>query len=491
MNEEAANTTEVPMKMETGKNTKPGSSAVVAAEKPSAWTILSLAVPSLGVLAATPLYMLVDTAVVGRLGTVDLAALGAATTIMGQVTTQLTFLSYGTTARSGRYYGAGKYNLAVREGLNATWLGALVGCVLAVLVWVGAPTLALWLSGQSDVAAEAARWLRVAGIGVPMVLITMAGNGWMRGVQRARLPLVFTLAGVVPAVILVPILVSQVGIVGSAVANLVGESLTMLCFLGYLVRAVRMGCRGNQPSGGSTEFPANSGCEGIEDNTNALTTWLPQRTIIRKQLVLGRDLIARSLCFQISFVSAAAVAGRFGEASLAAHQVLLQVWNFLALVLDSLAIAAQALVGAALGAGVRARARATGRTVIRFSALFGVILAAALGLGHGTLPRLFTTSTHVLSALAIPWWQLVLLVVLGGIVFALDGILLGAGDAAFLRNATMASAVFGFLPLVWLSLFFDWGLPGVWCGLLAFLTFRLITTGIRFVRGTWAQVGEL
>lgn len=423
------------------------------------WDILALAVPSLGVLAATPLYMLIDTAVVGRLGPTDLAALGAATTILGQVTTQLTFLSYGTTSRASRFFGAGRPDRSVREGINATWVGIGVGLILATVVWLCAPSVATLLAGHTDVGHEASQWLRLAALGVPLTLVTMAGNGWMRGIQKTTLPLVFTLVGVVPSAVAVPFLVKMWGIQGSAVANLVGETITALCFGTYLVVQAKQYGLGFAPSA----------------------------RIIRLQLVLGRDLILRSLCFQVSFVSAAAVAGRFGQASLAGHQVLLQLWNFLALVLDSLAIAAQSLVGAALGAQNSVRARIVGRQIILYSAVCGLAIGGVLAAGWTVIPGLFTQSEQVLSAMAVPWWLLCVLVVLGGVVFALDGVLLGAGDAAFLRTATMLSAVCGFLPLVWMSLWLKWGLTGIWCGLVAFLVLRLATTATRFIRGQWAR----
>ncbi|MEJ4112330.1 MATE family efflux transporter [Corynebacterium kroppenstedtii] len=423
--------------------------------------ILSIALPSLGVLAATPIYLLCDTAVVGRLGKTDLAALAAATTILAQITTQLTFLSYGTTARAGRFFGAGRRDKSVEEGLQSTWIAVIVGIALAWGMWLWAPVLTAWLAASTDVAREATRWLRIASPAVPLTLVTMAGNGWLRAVQNARYPLYFTLAGVGPALVLVPILVSRCGISGSAVANVTGETITACCFLVCLIR----------------------------ENARYANRWRPEWSVMKTQLVMGRDLIARSLSFQLSFISAAAVAGRCGAASLAAHQVLLQLWNFLTMVLDSLAIAAQAFVGAALGAGRPVTAKAMGCAIIRWSGLLSLVLAAAMSAGYFWVPRLFTQSESVLDAMAGPWWQLVVLVLLGGCVFALDGILLGAGDAVFLRNVTLVSAVVGFLPLTWISLSQGWGLVGVWWGLIVFFVLRLATTALRFIRGGWVRVG--
>ncbi|WP_283701587.1 MATE family efflux transporter [Corynebacterium diphtheriae] len=423
----------------------------------TAVTVLALALPSLGVLAATPLYLLLDTAVVGGLGTVALAALGAGTVIYSQVTTQLTFLSYGTTARSARLYGAGKQGEAVYEGVQATWIALLVGAVLATILFFGAPTFAWWLTGNREVANNAGQWLRITAFGVPLILAIMAGNGWLRGIQSTRAPLVFTLAGVILGACAVPFFVHWWGLVGSAWANLMGTSITAVLFVGCLARYHR-------------------------------GSWRPQWRIMKTQLVLGRDLILRSFSFQVSFLSAAAVAGRFGAESLAAHQVLMQLWGFLTLVLDSLAIAGQTLTGAALGAGSAAVARAVGEKSIRYSTFFGVVLAAVFAVGWSVIPQVFTRDTNVLNVMAGPWWQLVALIALGGVVFALDGILLGASDAAFLRTVSIASVVCGFLPGVWLALIFDAGLVGVWWGLIAFLCIRLGTCWWRFRSMKWARV---
>ncbi|MGO1950491.1 MAG: MATE family efflux transporter [Mycobacteriaceae bacterium] len=422
-------------------------------------TILGLAWPALAVLAATPLYLLWDTAVVGRLGTAELAALAAGATVLAQVTTQLTFLSYGTTARAARRYGSGDTTGAVSEGVQATWVAVAVGAVIAVAVAASAVPVTGWLTGGSGVGQDAAHWLRVTSLSIIPALVTMAGNGWLRGIANTRAPLYFTLAGVVPMVVTVPWAVDRFGLVGSAYANVLGEVITASCFVVALIVTWRR----------------------VGDGRAVRPTW----AVIRPQLSMGRDLILRSFSFQIAFVSAAAVAGRMGEFSLAAHQIMLQLWNFLTLVLDSVAIAAQALVGAALGSGSARTAWRVGNRVLRFSVGAGLVLAALLALGSVVVPGLFTSDAGVLDTIRGPWWVLVVMVALGGVVFALDGVLLGAGDVAFLRTATIVSVVLGFIPGVWLSLAFDLGLTGVWCGLLAFILLRLAAVVWRYRSGRW------
>ena len=211
--------------------------------------------------------------------------------------------------------------------------------------------------------------------------------------------------------------------------------------------------------------------------------------MIRPQLVAGRDLILRSLGFKVAFVSAAAVSARSGSGALAAPQVLLQLWNLLTLLLDSVAVAAQALVGAALGAGARDASRQVARNVLCFSVGAGSVLAVVLALGVTVLPGLFTTDDDVLGALHSAWWVLVVMAVVGGVVFALDGVLLGAGDVAFLRTATIVALACGFIPGVLVAGVADLGLTGVWCGLLAFLLLRLAAVALRYRSDRWQRTG--
>lgn len=291
----------------------------------------------------------------------------------------------------------------------------------------------------------------------------MAGNGWLRGVQQTRRPLVYVVAGLVVSGILCPVLVHgllgapRLELEGSAVANVVGQVVMAALFVWALVRS---------------RVPL-----------------APHIAIMKAQLVLGRDLIARSLAFQACFVSAAAVASRFGAASVAAHQLVLQLWSFLALTLDSLAIAAQTLVGAALGAGNARGAQGLARRITGWSTVFAVVLAVIFAAGYAVIPQLFTTDPSVLDRTHVVWWFFVGIIPIAGVVFALDGVLLGAGDAAFLRNATLGSALLGFLPAIWLSLVYDWGIAGIWTGLVAFMLLRLVAVSWRALSGKWARVG--
>lgn len=425
--------------------------------------IAGLAFPALGVLAAEPLYLLFDLAVVGRLGALALAGLAIGGLILSLVASQLTFLSYGTTARSARYFGAGERDSAVGEGVQATWLAVGLGLLVVAVVQVCAVPLLGVIADGGEIADEALPWLRVAIFGAPAILISLAGNGWMRGVQDTVRPLRFVVFGFAVSAVLCPLLVygwlgmPRLELAGSVVANLVGQWLAALLFCRALL------------------------AEGVPLRIDV--------GILRAQVVMGRDLLVRTLAFQACFVSAAAVAARFGAAAVAAHQVVLQLWSFLALVLDSLAIAAQSLVGAALGAGQLAHAKSVAWRVTVFSTLAAAVLAAAFAAGASVVPTLFTSDRSVLDEIDVPWWFLVAQLPVAGIVFALDGVLLGAGDAKFMRNATLASALIGFLPPIWLSLAFGWGLLGIWAGLTTFMVLRLAFVGWRAASGRWLVAG--
>jgi putative MATE family efflux protein len=434
--------------------------------------VLRLAAPALPVLAAEPLYLLVDTAVVGRLGAVPLAGLAVAAVLFAQVTSQLTFLSYGTTARAARLFGAGRRADAIGEGVQASWLALGIGLLVIGIGQAVAGPVARALGSDPDIAAGAEAWLRVALCGAPLVLVTLAGNGWMRGVQDTARPLWFVLAGNGLSAVCCPLLVhglggwAGLGLVGSAVANVIGQALGAALFLGALVA----------------------------ERSRLGVALAPRPAVLREQLSLARDLLARSLAFQACFLSAAAVATRFGAPSAAAHQIVLQLWAFQAMVLDAVAIAAQSLVGAALGSPdgtAAARARAVARQVTRYGLLLGLGFAALFAALAGVLPPVFTPDQAVLAVVPVAWWFFVALQPVAGVVFAVDGVLLGAGDAAFLRTSTLLAAIVGFLPLIWASLGFGWGLAGIWTGLALFMLLRLVAVLVRLRSGRWAVIGAV
>ncbi|GAB4101964.1 MATE family efflux transporter [Micromonospora taraxaci] len=424
--------------------------------------IASLALPALVVLAAEPLYVLVDTAVVGHLGRVPLAALAVGGTVMTLTAWVGTVVAYGTTGRAARRFGAGDRAAAVAEGVQSSWLAFGVGLVIAIGMQFGGAALARTLAGGAgDVADAAAHWLRIAALGAPGLLLAAAGNGWLRGVQDTRRPLYFVLGPNLLSAVLCPLLVypGGLGLIGSAVANVVAQTLCGALFAAALV-AERVSLR-------------------------------PRPRVIRQQLVLSRDLLIRGLAFQASFLSATAVAARFGAAAVGAHQIALQLWFFTALVLDALAIAAQSLVGAALGAGDDAGARALARRIGLLGGICGVGFALFVAAGAGVVPTWFSSDPGVREQAMVAWPWFVVMLPLAGVVFALDGVLIGAGDVRYLRNLTIVAALGGFLPAIWLAYALDLGLGGIWAGLTVFVVIRLVALLLRLRNGRWAVVGAV
>jgi putative MATE family efflux protein len=287
---------------------------------------------------------------------------------------------------------------------------------------------------------------------VPGILQVLAGNGWIRGVQDTRRPVRIVLIANALSVAASPILVYPLGLglAGSAVANVTAQAVA-----GFLFLRAAHAERGR---------------------------WRPQWTVLRAQLGVGRELLLREAGFQASFLTAAAVAARMGTAQVAAHQIGLELWEFSALLLDSFAIAAQSLVGAALGGGDAGQARRTAWQVARYGLAAGIAFSAVLAAGWFVIPAAFTSSDAVLHQAHLLWPWFVAMMPAAGVVFALDGVLTGAGDVAFMRTLTVVAAVGAFAPINLAALRWDWGIGGVWAGLAAFI-------GVRFVGMVWRTAG--
>jgi putative MATE family efflux protein len=422
--------------------------------------LLALATSAFVVLAAEPLYLLVDTAVVGHLGSTPLAALGVAAALMALLLIVGSFVEYGTTARAARWYGAGWPDAAVAEGAQASFLAVAIGVSMITLGEIFARPLTILLSGGTgEVQQGAESWFRIAVLGMPGVLLVLAGNGWMRGVQETRSPVRIVLAANAVSAAASPILVYPLGLglSGSAIANVAAQVLGGGWFLWALHR------------------------RGVARR--------PDWTIMRAQLVIGRDLLVRSAAFQVAFLSAAGVAARMGTAQIGAHQIALQLWEFTALLLDSFAIAAQSLVGAALGGADPALARRTAWQVARYGLWAGLGFAGVLAAGWVAIPALFTSSAAVRDQAHLIWPWFVGMQPAAGVVFALDGVLIGAGDIAFLRTITVVAAVGAFAPLNLAALQWGWGISGVWAGLTAFIVVRLVGMVLRTRGDRWLVLG--
>jgi putative MATE family efflux protein len=429
---------------------------------PDLRTILRLALPALGALAAEPLYVLGDTAIVGHVNTQALAGLALGGLLLAETLGFVTVLEYGATAKVSRLFGAGQQREALDVGVQATWFALGLGLLaLAVIQILADPALQVLAGGATPAQHDALLWLRIASLGAPFVLITAAGQGWLRGFQDTRTPFIVLGISNLLSVCLSLLLVqgAGMGIEGSAVANVVAQVAAGGTFVVLLIRR-------HAPLAPSLER-------------------------IRGQLRAARDLALRTASFFAAFTTAAAVAARMGDAQLAAHQIGFQLWILIALALDAIAIAAQSLIGSLLGSGEVDAAWALGRRLLRYGAVFGSAIAVLLVVLHGVIPPLFTNDHRVHLQASVLWPWLVAMMPFAGVLFALDGVLLGAGDLAFMRNVTALAAFGGFLPLVLATSVWGLGLGGIWAALSLFIGIRLLAGVLHWRGRAWLVPGTL
>jgi len=422
--------------------------------------ILRLAIPALGALAAEPLYVLVDTAIVGHLGRPQIAALGLAGVVLSGVFTIFNFLTYGTTAVVARASGAGQSERAARLAAQALWVSLAIGVALLVACELAAQPLLHALGAHGRSGHLALVYFRIGALGLPAALVALAGQGYLRGVSNLRRPLEIVVAANVVNIVLELVFVYGFhwGIAGSAAGTAIAQAGMGIAFVVELLR----------PHAGSRR---------------------PRLAEMRPMIRVGRQIFVRTAALYASFLVAASVLARMGDAQIGAHQIAFQLFIFLALMLDAVAIAGQVIVGRMLGAGDAAGAHAAAVRMIGWSVALGAAFAVLLLSLEPWLPRAFTGDATVLHSARQVWWLFALMQPLAGAVFALDGILIGASDTSYLMWSMLASSLLVFIPIALASLVFDWGIVGVWAGLDALIAARLLFLGVRFARGKWAVVG--
>jgi putative MATE family efflux protein len=423
--------------------------------------ILRLAIPALGALAAEPLYLLVDTAIVGHLGTPQLAALALAATVLGAVTALCNFLAYGTTAQVARLHGAGEDERAGEVAAQALWLAIAVGAAVAVACVAFAGPVMELLGGSGHTAALAARYLRLSALGLPFALVALSGQGYLRGVSDLRTPLVILIAANAANAILEVILVYgfDTGLDGSAIGTVIAQLGMGAAFAVKLLGAPARDRR-------------------------------PNPAVLRRLSSMGRDIVIRTGSLLAAFTVASAILARVGADSLAAHQIAFQLFVFLALVLDAIAIAGQVIVARALGAGDARTAYDAALRMCLWALVLGIGFGAVLLAATSIVPRAFTSDGDVLERARALWPLFALMQPAGAVVFALDGILIGAGDTRYLAVSMAFSSLVCFLPLALLASAQGWGVTGVWVALNVLMLARLATTGSRFLGRRWAVVGS-
>jgi putative MATE family efflux protein len=416
--------------------------------------IVGLAIPALGTLAAEPLYRIVDTAIVGRLGTDQLAGLAIAVTLLALVVAGSNFLTYGTTQRVANRLGAGRPDAAADVGVQAMWLAGFVSLVAVPALVFGARPLAAALGADGDVLDFAVEYLQIAAVGVPFVLIALAAQGVQRGAADYRTPLVILVASNVANLVIEVVLVFgfDLGIAGAAWSTVIAQAGAGIAFLVVVRRRL-------EPAG------------------HRWPHWVEMAPL----LTAGRHLLLRVGSMLAVFTGATAIAARVDDATLAAHQIAMTMFLFLALVLDALAVPAQTLVAEELGHDGSGAADIA-RRVVRLSLIAATLIAAVIAALSPLLPHAFSDDPAVVERATSALLFLALLVLPGAVAFADDGVLIGMGDYWFLGVAAFGYLV-AVLPIAIAVLATpSLGIAGIWVGLVLWMALRAVVNTWRVRR---------
>jgi putative MATE family efflux protein len=435
---------------------------------PADGEILRLGLPALGALVAEPLFLLADSAIVGHLGTPQLAGLGIAGTVLATLVNLSIFLAYGTTAAVARMLGAGDLRGAMRQGMDGCWLALLIGVVTLIAGWPATGWVVSLFQPAPDVAAHAETYLRISLFGIPSMLFVLSATGVLRGLQDTRTPLVVAVAGAVGNIALNIVLVYGLGlgIAGSALGTVIAQTAMAVAFARVVVRGARRHEAGLRP-----DWPG-----------------------VRRSFGAGVPLVVRTVSMRVALIGATVVAAGLGTAELAAYQVAFTTWTLLALVLDAVAIAAQALVGRALGAADVDTARSTTRRMVQWGLLAGAGLGLVVAAIAPMYARLFTSDPEVRSLLVAALLLVAVMQPLAGWVFVLDGVLIGAGDGRYLARASVLS-VLAFLPaavaVARSGVSGAAGLVALWAAIGVWVLARLVTLAYRERTGAWLVTGAV
>ncbi len=425
--------------------------------------IVRLAVPAFGALVAEPLYVLADTAIVGHLGRHPLGGLGVAGAVLSAAFAVCNFLAYGTTAGVARSIGAGDERRAARQGVAGLWLAAALGLGLTVVVLAFAGPIVDAIGPSAAVRAPALTYLRIGVLGAPFLCLALAGTGYLRGTQNTATPFVIAVVANVVNLVLEIVFVYglHLGIAGSAWGTVIAQIGTALAYVAICAGAAR----------------------------RAHADLRPDRAEIRRAAVVGGHLVVRTGSLVLCFLVATAVASRISDVAIAAHQVAYQLWLFLALALDAIAIAGQAIVGRTLGAGRAEETRASARRMLSWGWWAGVGCALVVIAARGLLSVAFTHDPAVHAELLRVLWVVALMQPPAALVFVLDGILIGAGDTRYIAGA-MGAATAVFLGALVFVVGASASLVWLWIALYAFVVARLVGMVYRYRGDRWLVTGH-
>ncbi|MFG2625211.1 MATE family efflux transporter [Streptomyces sp. NPDC048473] len=424
--------------------------------------IISLAVPAFGALVAEPLFVMVDSAIVGHLGTPQLAGLAVAAALLTTSVSIFVFLAYATTAAVARRVGAGDLASAIRQGMDGIWLAILLGIFVIAIALPTAPWL-VDVFGASDTAAPyAITYLRISSLGIPAMLVVMAATGVLRGLQDTRTPLYVAIGGFTANGALNAGLVygAGLGIAGSAWGTVIAQIAMAAAYLIVVVRGARRH--------GASLRPDVAG--------------------IRASAQAGVPLLVRTLSLRAVLMIATAVAARLGDTEIAAHQIILSLWSLMAFALDAIAIAGQAIIGRYLGADDARGAREACRRMVQWGIASGVVFGALIVLARPLFVPLFTDDQSVQNTLIPALLVVALSQPVAGVVFVLDGVLMGAGDGRYLAWAMLVTLAV-FAPVALLVPAFGGGLTALWWAMALMMTVRMVTLWLRTRSGKWIVTG--
>lgn len=429
--------------------------------------ILALALPSLGAMVAHPIFLLTDSAMVGTLGTEPLASLGLAGTVLQTTVGLVIFLAYATTPLVARNRGAGDVRGGAIAGVQGLWVAAVLGLFLGAFLWSAAPWLIGLFTPDPLVATGAVQFLRISAVGLPAALLGLAATGFLRGFGDARTPLRVALVGfaVNAAVNAVLIFGAGWGLAGSATGTVITQYAMTVALLVPVHRIVR--------ESGATLAPNTVGLQAVASS--------------------GSWLLLRTLSLRISMVWFVAVAAGMGTEVLAAVHVVSTILGFLALVLDALEVPAQTLVGEGLGARDAPRVRRVARTITVFAVACGAVLGVLLAATSWLIPWVFTRDPAVADLITAGLVVVATSMPLAGFVFALDGVLIGAGDGKYLAYTGVLNLVVAAPGFLLVSAIPDaaWGIVAlqmVWSYL--YLGARAVTLGARARGSRWIVFGR-
>ncbi|MFF5334450.1 MATE family efflux transporter [Streptomyces sp. NPDC013181] len=424
--------------------------------------IIALAVPAFGALVAEPLFVMVDSAIVGHLGTPQLAGLAVAAALLTTAVSIFVFLAYATTAAVARRVGAGDLAAAIRQGMDGIWLAVLLGIAVIALTLPLAPWLVDVFGASSTAAPHAITYLRISSLGIPAMLVVLAATGVLRGLQDTRTPLYVAIGGFAANAALNAVLVygAGLGIAGSAWGTVIAQLAMAAAYLVVVVRGARRH--------GASLRPDAAG--------------------IRACAQAGVPLLVRTLSLRAVLLIATAVAARLGDTDIAAHQIVLSLWSLMAFALDAIAIAGQAIIGRYLGANDVGGAREACRRMVEWGVAAGVVLGVLIVLARPLFVPLFTSDTAVQDALLPALLVVAATQPIAGVVFVLDGVLMGAGDGPYLAWAMLLTLAV-FVPAALLVPTLGGGLGALWCAMALMMIVRMATLWLRTRSGKWLVTG--